>query len=197
MKKILILIMLLFLSGCDDTTTVDTEEPTTVEVDCETDPTQEKCIDLNKPYTQLQTGRDTIEVYEFYFNKRCYLYADGEKIEMNVVSNPVDNEHVGEYLVEYDYIYENETYTCQRMVFVIDIIAPSVSLNPGLDTVFINTEHTDEGVDTTDNYTEELTIETVSNVDTSIAGVYQITYTVTDSSGNSTVMTRVVTVVEE
>ena len=73
-----------------------------------------------------------------------------------------------------------------------DIIAPVITVTPGLDTV-------DQGVTWTDAGATADTGETVTasgTVDTSTAGSYTITYTVSDASGNTGTATRTVTVVD-
>ncbi len=85
-------------------------------------------------------------------------------------------------------------------VDVQDTIAPNATLkgvNPLLVDVF-NTNYEDPGVQAIDNYyaSNSLIITKTSNVDVTQLGTYQITYTVKDGSGNETVLSREVRVVD-
>ena len=85
-------------------------------------------------------------------------------------------------------------------VDVQDTIAPNATLkgvNPLLVDVF-NTNYEDPGVQAIDNYyaSNSLIITKTSNVDITQLGTYQITYTVKDGSGNETVLSREVRVVD-
>ncbi len=115
---------------------------------------------------------------------------------MVVKYNDVDINTVGEYDVLYEITIKDELYTCTRKVFVIDDIAPTVTLNAGIDTVVVGTEHVDASVTYFDNLDEELSLEVVSDVDTSVVGSYTIKYIVKDQSDNTTVLIRNVNVVE-
>ncbi len=84
-----------------------------------------------------------------------------------------------------------------RTVKVVDTTAPSLTLNPSLDTITEGDTWTDLGAVAEDNSLTELDIVTEGVVDTMTPGVYDITYTVTDPYDNVTVMTRKVTVVEK
>lgn len=181
MKKILILFLVILLAGCDQAINI-TKDP-------EPSPPS--------PYVYLEEGNDIITVGDGYSTKRCY-YVDSNEIEhkMKVVSNTLDRFTLGEYLITYEYTDTIGTHTCQRKLFVVDNIAPLVQLNPGVDTVKQNTEHVDQGVTYTDNYSLLLSLETKGTVDTTTLGVYEIKYIVTDEFDNKTVTIRYVTVIE-
>ena len=53
------------------------------------------------------------------------------------------------------------------------------------------------GVNVSDNAGTDYTLSVSGNVNSSIAGSYIISYTATDSAGNTSVLTRVVNVIEE
>lgn len=80
---------------------------------------------------------------------------------------------------------ETEDY---RLILIPDVIAPVITLL-GLDTVIINRNdsYADAGATAMDNLDGNLTslIQVGSNVNTTVAGTYQVTYDVADAAGNS------------
>jgi hypothetical protein len=85
-------------------------------------------------------------------------------------------------------------------VEISDETAPVITIlgdNPA--EVLVGDTYTDAGATAMDNVDGDLTsqIVTTSNVDTSVAGTYQVTYEVSDSSGNDATATRTVNVVED
>lgn len=76
-----------------------------------------------------------------------------------------------------------------------DTIPPVITLNGNSTmTVMQGDIYTDAGATATDNSDGSITVTTAGNVDTSLVGTYTITYTATDSAGNSTTKTRTVEV---
>ena len=81
-----------------------------------------------------------------------------------------------------------------------DSTAPIITLNgQAISTVNLNSTYTDAGATATDDVDGDLTssIVTTGVVNTSIEGDYIITYTVSDTSGNTATTTRQVIVVED
>ena len=114
---------------------------------------------------------------------------------MDSVSNNIDENIIGEYVITYSYLDDEVTYNCTRFVKVIDSTRPEVTLNPGIDTIKINGVFIDAGVTCSDNYDTSLTVAISGSVDTGVMGRYILTYTVTDDSSNSTDIIRIVNVV--
>ncbi len=170
MKKILILIVLvLTLTSCD----------TTVEYS-----------------TELNDGKDIITLNETWVDAGCLVTIDGEEFEMVLDSSTTpDITTDGEYTVSYTYQTDDNEFTCKRVVKVIEQVYPTVTLNPGVDTVINGEDFVDAGVTATDDQIEDLTITVNSDVDTTQTGSYLVVYTVTDLDGNQTIITRVVTVI--
>ena len=80
-----------------------------------------------------------------------------------------------------------------------DNVFPRITLlgdNPT--NMYINNTYTDGGVIATDNIDGDLISDLIitSNVNPNVPGVYIVTYSVTDSSGNETVLTRTVNVID-
>ncbi len=147
-------------------------------------------------HTELEQSVDTIEVNSDYDILGCTLVYDDESYDMELKDHNVDLTTVGNYTVYYEYKIDEETYKCQRMVFVTDQTKPVFTLNTGLDSIQVNTEWTDAGAEVTDNYDTTLEITVVSNVDITTPGTYEVTYTATDTSGNTNSITRYVSVFE-
>ena len=119
-----------------------------------------------------------------------------DEFVLNVITNQVDFNQVGSYLVEVEVsdMYNNRS-TQEFTVDIIDTTKPTVSLLPNIDTIYVGEEYTDVGVDYVDY--SAVTIETENLVDPLNEGVYVITYTATDASGNITIRTRYVTVINK
>lgn len=89
--------------------------------------------------------------------------------------------------------------TCAVHKEQADTVKPEIKLNGNATiTVNINEEYKDAGATATDNKDGDLTnkIQISGKVDTSKTGTYTITYTVEDSAGNKTTVTRTIIVKE-
>jgi hypothetical protein len=174
MKRITLLVfLLLFLVGCSNTEYTVT--------------------------TTILEGHDVLYQGEDWTDSGCFIEATHQSdstlsFSETIYTDPLSTEEAGIYALKYTTTIDETTYQCIRNVVVIENQIPRVSLNPGIDTVFIGEDHVDAGITATDNQTEDLFIEVSSTVDTTQSGVYQITYTVTDLDGNQIVLSRMVTV---
>ena len=147
--------------------------------------------------SSLSLGQDIINVNETHYDAGCNVVDGAETIKMDVIENTLNNEVLGDYFITYHKVYKENDYVCKRLVKVVDTIAPTLTLNNGVDTVFVNETHVDTSITVSDNYDTEFTIITTSNVDTSNVGTYTITYTVTDSNLNTSTITRFVNVINK
>lgn len=78
---------------------------------------------------------------------------------------------------------------------VQDTIAPTITLVGAASlTLTVGDSYQEPGTTVTDNIDSGLTANATGSVDTTVAGSYVITYTATDSSGNTSTATRTVTV---
>jgi hypothetical protein len=82
-------------------------------------------------------------------------------------------------------------------VNVIDETPPVLELNPGVDTVFVGDDWTDAGVSVSDNSLEALDYTVTGEVDTLVAGKYEIIYSATDSSDNEGQVSRFLVVMDQ
>lgn len=143
----------------------------------------------------LNPGYDIVSVNTSWDDEGCSLVIDSsEVVPMDTPTQQVDITTLGEYSIVYNKEYGGKDYTCQRIVKVIDDIAPIVTLNGGIDTIFVGEEWIDMGVTAIDNIAGDLVYTTSGTVDSEVTGTYEITYTVTDQFLNETVVKRIITV---
>lgn len=116
------------------------------------------------------------------------------------ISNNIDNKKIGKYYVTYTVKYKNKKSTITRTVNVVDTTAPILTLH-GDESINIaqDSVYKEFGCFATDNYEGDVSskITISSDVDTSKIGNYTVTYTATDSSGNTASITRIVNVVKK
>jgi len=111
----------------------------------------------------------------------------------------VDTSTVGTYTITYTARDSaGNTATKTRTVNVVaapDIAAPVITLNGSnqMDVIQGDT-FTDPGATATDNTDGSITVSATGSVDTSTVGTYTITYTATDSAGNSATEIRTVNI---
>jgi len=104
------------------------------------------------------------------------------------ISGTVTTSILGTYIIEYNYTdtSSNQAVTIQRTVIVQDTTKPVITLT-GPDTIYIEyqTTYADEGATFTDNYDSAGNAVSSNDINNLILGTYTITYTYTDSSGNT------------
>lgn len=178
MKRLLISILLIFtLTGCGLLT-----PPTTTVKDDMT--------------FQLSPGLDTIEMGETWIDPGCTFILGEVTFEPDTVLNQVDTSILGEYIVYYRLTYEDYTYEAERHVMVVDESSPVIALLPGVDTIYIGENWEDGGITVSDNDEDNVSIIITGTVDENTVGTYTITYTATDSAGNASSISRIVTVTD-
>lgn len=128
--------------------------------------------------------------------------VDGS-LDTNVqVAGVVDANTVGTYTLTYSVsdAAGNAAALLTRTVNVTDQTAPVITLTgPATEDILINTTYQDPGATATDavDGTPTVTSDSSTALDTSIAGTYTVTYSVTDAGGNAAApITREVTVVD-
>ncbi len=178
MKKLFLLLVLIsfLLIGCTPNEDVD------VDVNIET---------KFHPVSSM----DTVELNNEWNDMGAVMTVDDITIVGETVLDNVDTTTLGLYTVTYEVEYKGTTYETIRYVIVVDQTPPEATLNPGIDTVEKNTTWIDTGIETSDNSGETVTVTVIGTVNTSLAGIYEIEYTATDSSGNIKTITRFVHVV--
>ena len=124
--------------------------------------------------------------------------CDGDVTQRISMEGSVDTAHPGIYLLEYTVSdVSGNTAKIQRTVRVVDRITPELCLN-GEDTVtvFVGDNYEDAGCTVSDNCDGDLSqqVQVSSDVDIYVPGTYTVTYTVSDSSGNTAAVSRTVIV---
>jgi len=113
------------------------------------------------------------------------------------VSGVVDSTIAGSYILTYTVSDSagNSAVAVSRTVIVSDTTAPVISLAGSSSVTHEQgTSYTDPGATSSDSVEGSLTVVITGTVDTATAGTYTLTYTATDSMGNTTAVTRAVTV---
>jgi hypothetical protein len=113
----------------------------------------------------------------------------------------VDLNKLGIYIVSYTATDPagNTSPAKRRIYKVVDTTKPVITLN-GSNSINVCRwrQYTDLGASVTDNYWSGLQVVTTSNIDLSMPGIYIVTYSATDSSGNMAVpVLRYVNVLDE
>ncbi len=138
-------------------------------------------------------GDETIEVEQFsdFVDLGAKIIGDFD-LEITVESN-VNTSIVGEYQITYSITYDSKTYSITRTVKVINSSIPSIELiGDSVMEIEQYTDFSDPGAEVIGDFDLEITVE--SNVNTSIAGKYQVTYSITYDSKTYSV-TRIVNVI--
>tara|TARA_Y100000766_G_scaffold3380_1_gene2615 strand:- start:3057 stop:6032 length:2976 start_codon:yes stop_codon:yes gene_type:complete len=116
------------------------------------------------------------------------------------ITSTVDTNTIGSYTVTYTVSdASGNQATAVRTVIVEDSTPPSITLLGSTPvSVEAGSSYSDAGATATDSYDGDLTssIATNNNVDSNTVGSYTVTYTVTDSSGNTATASRTVNVVD-
>jgi hypothetical protein len=116
-----------------------------------------------------------------------------------IVDGEVDTSLVGSYKLTFTATDSSgNSSSATRMVNVVDTIPPVISLTGDTEvTVELGEVYVDAGATAIDNADGDISVIVDGEVNTSTIGSYQLTYTATDSSGNSSSVTRAVTIIEK
>ena len=111
-------------------------------------------------------------------------------------SNNINKNVLGDYAVTYTATDTwGNSMSATRTVKVVDVTNPTITVygdNPM--TVELNSNYVDPGAIASDNYTNPINVSLSGSVNTAIVGQYTLTYTASDSSGNTASATRTVNV---
>ena len=148
-----------------------------------------RSIDFTNPIHMNLNGERTIFLeYGQHYEEAgatAIISEDGTPVSVTL-SGQVDSTRLGKYLIKYTAQSEGHIRTEYRYVHIVDTEAPAITLtsNPNAYTL-IGQTYQEEGFSATDNYDGNLTGKVVCE---EIDGVMH--YTVADSSGNTTTVTR-------
>ena len=143
---------------------------------------------IGDPYVEIQLGSGFEDPGVTSSDSDAIIKTSG-KVNINVP---------GEYLLTYTASFGNDTTLdlIERIVEVKDKTSPVIQLKgeENLE-LFLNDNFEDPGVIVTDNYDSSPFLTTDNPVDTSTLGSYFITYTASDTSGNTVTQTRGVEII--
>ncbi len=165
-----------------------------------------RVVDEIPPVLTLNgTQRITVNAGENYADAGAIAFdnVDGDISKSIKTTGAVDTDEPGVYTITYS-VEDNSGNTATavaRTITVVDKVAPVLKLN-GLKEITINagTDYVDAGATAHDAVDGDITksIKTTGAVDTDEPGVYTITYSVEDNSGNAAAaVVRTVTVVDK
>lgn len=149
---------------------------------------------LNIEFT-LTSGNDTVEINSIWEDNGAILSNGTFSLTVYASTTPYTSS-LGLKEANYTVVFEETTYSLTRYIVVQDKIKPELQLIAGIDTITIGDTWIDKGIIVTDNSLEVITYTTSGTVNSNLAGTYTITYTATDSSGNTSTVLRYVTVIE-
>lgn len=155
------------------------------------------CVEPSLDYLEftLNPGNDTTELNAPYQDPGATAMYGFKVLTVDVITNTVDVTTLGVYEIIYQATYGSLTQTLKRVVTVIDETAPTLALNPGIDTIKAGTEWIDAGVTMSDNSGLPIDLVVIGDVG-STPGVYVIRYVATDAYQNQSQIQRVVYVIE-
>ena len=114
-----------------------------------------------------------------------------------ITTGSVDSDTAGTYILSYSATDSdgNVSRTLTRSVTVADTTAPTITLiGESVVEVELDTSYEDAGATATDAVDGSVEVVTTGSVDTGAAATYTLTYTATDTAGNSSTATRTVEV---
>lgn len=153
-------------------------------------------FELIGPYELYLDVNSEYKEYGIKVIKNGYDVSSNVKID----SSLVNMNRIGEYKVKYEIDTAEYTEYIYRIVKVIDNIAPIIELN-GDDIVYVQLgeEYREFGCIVSDNYDSNLDNKVIvsSNLNSSEIGEYVISYSVSDSSGNESSVSRVIKVIND
>lgn len=143
----------------------------------------------------------TIEVGTDYEDNGANVVIDNidRTSDIKIDDSNIDTNTLGTYIVKYYIELDNKEYFITRNIVVVDTTSPEIKLD-GNDTITIlkGEEFNEPGYVALDNYDGDITdkIEVTSDIDNKVVGEYSITYSVTDTSNNTSLVSRKVIVKE-
>ena len=158
-------------------------------------------VDTTPPMITLE-GEEIIylDLLEEY-TELGVIFSDNSLEELTVdVTGTVNNTITGTYNIVYTVIDSsgNENSVI-RTIHVLDVIQPEVTLNgDNIITIEVFDSYTELGMEYFDDYNlhDDLISQITGVVDTNVIGDYEITYSVTDLSGNETIIIRTIHVLD-
>jgi len=140
----------------------------------------------------------TLEVFSSYKEKGTKAtFRDGNITDKVKVKGNVDTDKVGSYTLEYKVQYKNKKSSLKRTINVVDTELPTINLiGEAKYSIYVGETFNDPGIQAIDNYDGDISSNVVIEnlINNAVAGTYSINYTITDSSGNTSTISREVEV---
>ena len=159
-------------------------------------------VDNNAPVISL-SGPSNVEVAKGldYVDAGATATDDFDSIVSVITTGTVDTTTAGVYTLTYTATdgAGNTASKTRTVTVVADTVAPVITLN-GSSIVYVykSASYIDKGAVASDDLDKSITVSSLGSVDTSVIGVYTITYAATDNAGNrATPVTRTVNVVAD
>ena len=159
---------------------------------------------MDKPVIILNGNTiENIEVNSVYADKGVSAKdKDGNDITSSVVTkisgagNVIDTSKLGNgYIITYSVTASGKISKISRTVKIVDTTAPVLTIPSNVEIdASVTSFDAQTGVSAIDNSGETIKVSTKSNIVFGIPGKYTITYTASDSSGNTVVQRRLVTI---
>ena len=155
----------------------------------------------NYSYPELKLlGKKEINLSlnEKYTDPGYKIVPNNKKYKV-VIDNNIDENKTGSYEVKYSLQVKNKIINKVRKVNVIDNISPEITLK-GSDNIklYESSDYEEPGFIAFDNYDGDITKNVIVQNDIKEeVGDYKITYIVEDSSGNKTMVTRNVKILDK
>lgn len=142
----------------------------------------------------------TLEYGETYTDEGATATFREKDITKDIkVKSLVDYSKVGEYKIEYIVSTKRKSKKITRDIKIIDTVKPVITLKGSREVIFnLNEDYKEPGFISTDNYDGDITsnVTTTNNINKDAIGTYEVVYKVSDSSGNSYRINRLVRYVE-
>jgi hypothetical protein len=139
----------------------------------------------------------TLNVGDAYVELGATVTDNSGETIMPMITGSVDTNTVGTYTIYYNATDSSGNVAAQitRRIVIQDILSPVITLNGAAEiTLNLGDAYVEQGATVTDDSGETITPIISGNVDTNAVGTYTVTYTATDSSGNTSVIHRSVNV---
>lgn len=155
----------------------------------------------NYSYPELKLlGKKEINLSlnEKYIDPGYKIVPNNKKYKV-VIDNNIDENKTGSYEVKYSLQVKNKIINKVRKVNVVDNISPEITLK-GSDNIklYESSDYEEPGFIAFDNYDGDITKNVIVQNDIKEEiGDYKITYIVEDSSGNKTMVTRNVKILDK
>lgn len=144
----------------------------------------------------------TLNYKEKYKDNGAKAFYKDENLTSDIqVTNNVDYKKLGTYEYKYKIKYKNQTKELTRKVSIIDKEVPKIALNGDKEMILhLGDTYKDPGAKAIDNYdgdiTKNIKIDNKS-LNNKKEGTYKITYTITDSSNNTSKIERTIKVIKK